>query len=286
MRWWNSAGLKSRTVVTDWPIRESKKLHVAPQEDTLNTLNAFPHFKVEVHLKSTKESLSSSMQHYGNDEELKLLKLNYQLLSYLNMTQNHIPSTSNSLNESFMTHIFLRYVTFCHTSPNLAMIPRLVPPVEHYYTMLEGKFPGQQYLRSAQPFRYGHTLAEHSSWHLTLHKLLQPRADRDEHTRWRGMASSKLGTLVALGSLIVLTVFISSTESGESFQFVYWTVHPYRLLLYFIWDRCVFFVFNVCLCVFVASCCLMYTKYPLSCRRMLGYTIQTINKSCDINAIM
>uniref|UniRef100_A0A3Q3W8C1 Secreted protein n=1 Tax=Mola mola TaxID=94237 RepID=A0A3Q3W8C1_MOLML len=30
-----------------------------------------------------------------------------------------------------------------------------------------------------------------------------------------------------------------------------------------------------------ASCCLMYTKRPI-----LGYTVQTINTSCDISAVM
>ncbi|AWP21059.1 putative C-C motif chemokine 20-like [Scophthalmus maximus] len=34
------------------------------------------------------------------------------------------------------------------------------------------------------------------------------------------------------------------------------------------------------------SCCLRYTRRPLSHRRLLGYTIQTINNSCDINAIV
>ncbi|XP_042255902.1 C-C motif chemokine 20b [Thunnus maccoyii] len=35
-----------------------------------------------------------------------------------------------------------------------------------------------------------------------------------------------------------------------------------------------------------ASCCLRYYRRPLPCKRLLGYTIQTINTSCDINAII
>ncbi|XP_022604460.1 C-C motif chemokine 20-like [Seriola dumerili] len=35
-----------------------------------------------------------------------------------------------------------------------------------------------------------------------------------------------------------------------------------------------------------ASCCLRYTRRQLSCMRLLGYTIQNINTSCDINAII
>ncbi|XP_034999001.1 C-C motif chemokine 20b [Hippoglossus stenolepis] len=35
-----------------------------------------------------------------------------------------------------------------------------------------------------------------------------------------------------------------------------------------------------------ASCCVSYTKRALPCQRLLGYNIQTINNSCDINAII
>ncbi|KAG7231270.1 hypothetical protein INR49_012101 [Caranx melampygus] len=62
------------------------------------------------------------------------------------------------------------------------------------------------------------------------------------------MAISKAYLLVAACSLIILATSISSTES--------------------------------------ASCCLRYTRRSLSCSRLLGYTVQTINTSCDINAIM
>ncbi|XP_071340768.1 C-C motif chemokine 20b [Trachinotus anak] len=62
------------------------------------------------------------------------------------------------------------------------------------------------------------------------------------------MAISKVCLLAALCSLIIFTTFIDSTQS--------------------------------------ASCCLRYTKRPLPCTRLLGYTIQTINTSCDINAII
>ncbi|XP_076577493.1 C-C motif chemokine 20b [Chaetodon auriga] len=62
------------------------------------------------------------------------------------------------------------------------------------------------------------------------------------------MASGKMCVLAALCSLIILSTFISSTQS--------------------------------------ASCCLRYVKRPLPCRRLLGYTIQTIHTSCDLNAII
>ncbi|XP_041816992.1 C-C motif chemokine 20b [Chelmon rostratus] len=62
------------------------------------------------------------------------------------------------------------------------------------------------------------------------------------------MASSKMCLLAALCSLVILSSFISSTQS--------------------------------------ASCCLRYAKRPLSCRRLLGYSIQTINSSCDLSAII
>ncbi|CAJ1081636.1 C-C motif chemokine 20b [Xyrichtys novacula] len=35
-----------------------------------------------------------------------------------------------------------------------------------------------------------------------------------------------------------------------------------------------------------ASCCLWYTRRHLKCNRLLGYTIQTINTSCDMNAVI
>ncbi|XP_029979392.1 C-C motif chemokine 20b [Sphaeramia orbicularis] len=34
------------------------------------------------------------------------------------------------------------------------------------------------------------------------------------------------------------------------------------------------------------SCCLTYAKRPYSCKRLLAYSIQTINTACDINAII
>nr|XP_046226820.1 C-C motif chemokine 20b [Scatophagus argus] len=62
------------------------------------------------------------------------------------------------------------------------------------------------------------------------------------------MARGKVCLLAALCSLLILSTFIGSTQS--------------------------------------ASCCLRYTRRQLPCRRLLGYTIQTINTSCDINAII
>ncbi|XP_068566346.1 C-C motif chemokine 20b [Cebidichthys violaceus] len=62
------------------------------------------------------------------------------------------------------------------------------------------------------------------------------------------MASSKVCLLAVLCSLVILTTFIGSTQS--------------------------------------ASCCMMYTSRQLSCHRLMGYTIQTIINSCDINAII
>lgn len=43
---------------------------------------------------------------------------------------------------------------------------------------------------------------------------------------------------------------------------------------------------NVDHTVFAASCCLRYAKRHLPCKRLTGYTIQTINTSCDLQAIM
>ncbi|XP_075936980.1 C-C motif chemokine 20b [Anarhichas minor] len=62
------------------------------------------------------------------------------------------------------------------------------------------------------------------------------------------MASSKVCLLAVLCSLVILTTFIGSTHS--------------------------------------VSCCMMYTSRQLPCRRLLGYTIQTIVNSCDINAVI
>ncbi|XP_038553978.1 C-C motif chemokine 20-like [Micropterus salmoides] len=62
------------------------------------------------------------------------------------------------------------------------------------------------------------------------------------------MEISKVCAVAALCSLVILTTFIGSTES--------------------------------------ASCCLRYARRPLPCKRLLGYTVQNINTSCDINAIM
>ncbi|KAM9337456.1 C-C motif chemokine 20b [Symphorus nematophorus] len=60
------------------------------------------------------------------------------------------------------------------------------------------------------------------------------------------MASCKLCLLFC--SIVILSNFISSTES--------------------------------------ASCCLMYAQRRLPCIRLIDYTVQTINTSCDINAII
>ncbi|KAM9332046.1 C-C motif chemokine 20b [Pholidichthys leucotaenia] len=62
------------------------------------------------------------------------------------------------------------------------------------------------------------------------------------------MASNNGRLLAALCSLMILAAFIGSTES--------------------------------------VRCCLSYTKRPLPCRRILDYSIQTINTSCDINAVI
>ncbi|XP_047423947.1 C-C motif chemokine 20b [Mugil cephalus] len=62
------------------------------------------------------------------------------------------------------------------------------------------------------------------------------------------MANGKVLLMAVLCSLIILTTFIGNAES--------------------------------------ASCCLNYTKRQLPCRRIKGYTIQTINTSCDIKAII
>ncbi|XP_030625854.1 C-C motif chemokine 20b [Chanos chanos] len=35
-----------------------------------------------------------------------------------------------------------------------------------------------------------------------------------------------------------------------------------------------------------ASCCLSYTKRTVRCQRLKGYTIQNINSTCDIKAII
>ncbi|KAM6971137.1 C-C motif chemokine 20b [Tautogolabrus adspersus] len=62
------------------------------------------------------------------------------------------------------------------------------------------------------------------------------------------MASGRVFLLAALCSLLILTSFIERTES--------------------------------------ARCCLSYTRRHLKCDRMLDYTIQTINTSCDIHAVI
>nr|QZC92281.1 chemokine (C-C motif) ligand 20b [Sebastes schlegelii] len=62
------------------------------------------------------------------------------------------------------------------------------------------------------------------------------------------MASSRICLLAALCSLVILTMFIGSTQS--------------------------------------ASCCMRYTNRRFKCQRLMGYTIQTINTSCDINAVI
>ncbi|KAM3593537.1 uncharacterized protein V6R79_014878 [Siganus canaliculatus] len=60
------------------------------------------------------------------------------------------------------------------------------------------------------------------------------------------MASGKV--LAALCSLIILSSFITSADS--------------------------------------VSCCLRYRRHRFPCKPLLGYTIQTINGSCDINAVI
>ncbi|XP_039983177.1 C-C motif chemokine 20b isoform X2 [Xiphias gladius] len=62
------------------------------------------------------------------------------------------------------------------------------------------------------------------------------------------MASGNVPLLAALCFLVILTTFVGSTQS--------------------------------------ANCCLRYTRRPLPCKWLLGYTIQTINTSCDISAIV
>ncbi|XP_034069961.1 C-C motif chemokine 20-like [Gymnodraco acuticeps] len=62
------------------------------------------------------------------------------------------------------------------------------------------------------------------------------------------MASGKVCFMATLCSLVILSTFIGSTQS--------------------------------------ASCCLSYTSRRLPCQRLLDYTVQTINTSCDINAII
>ncbi|XP_071372759.1 C-C motif chemokine 20b [Centroberyx affinis] len=62
------------------------------------------------------------------------------------------------------------------------------------------------------------------------------------------MASCKLCLLAAVCSLLILTSFISSTQS--------------------------------------ASCCVRYSRRRLSCKRLRGYTRQNINGPCDINAVI
>ncbi|XP_018534813.2 C-C motif chemokine 20b [Lates calcarifer] len=62
------------------------------------------------------------------------------------------------------------------------------------------------------------------------------------------MASSNVRLLAALCSLAILISFIGNTQS--------------------------------------ASCCMRYTRRPLPYKQIMGYTIQTINNSCDINAII
>ncbi|KAM8881210.1 C-C motif chemokine 20b [Synchiropus splendidus] len=62
------------------------------------------------------------------------------------------------------------------------------------------------------------------------------------------MASGKVRLFSAVCCLLILSAFIDSTHS--------------------------------------ASCCLSYIRRPKSCQVMLGYTIQTITQSCDINAVI
>ncbi|XP_019958760.1 C-C motif chemokine 20b [Paralichthys olivaceus] len=50
---------------------------------------------------------------------------------------------------------------------------------------------------------------------------------------------------------------------------------------------CTLVILNTFICITQsASCCVSYSKRPLKCHRLLGYTIQTINTSCDISAVI
>ncbi|XP_034416068.1 C-C motif chemokine 20b [Cyclopterus lumpus] len=62
------------------------------------------------------------------------------------------------------------------------------------------------------------------------------------------MASGRVWLPAVLCSLVILTAFIGSTQS--------------------------------------ASCCMMFTSRRFPCQRLMGYTIQTIISSCDINAVI
>ncbi|KAF7214135.1 C-C motif chemokine 20b [Nothobranchius furzeri] len=62
------------------------------------------------------------------------------------------------------------------------------------------------------------------------------------------MASSKACLVAALCCLVMFTTFISRADA--------------------------------------ASCCMRYTKRHLSCAKVFSYSIQTINSSCDISAII
>ncbi|MED6235679.1 hypothetical protein ATANTOWER_031531 [Ataeniobius toweri] len=62
------------------------------------------------------------------------------------------------------------------------------------------------------------------------------------------MANRKACLFAALCSLLIVASFIGSSES--------------------------------------ASCCMNYTKKKLPCKVVKGYTIQHINRSCDIDAII
>uniref|UniRef100_A0A3Q3JJA2 C-C motif chemokine n=1 Tax=Monopterus albus TaxID=43700 RepID=A0A3Q3JJA2_MONAL len=50
--------------------------------------------------------------------------------------------------------------------------------------------------------------------------------------------------------------------------------------------RILFCLQIICVCVSLASCCLRYARRPLPCKQLLGYSIQTINTFCDINAVI
>nr|XP_020455222.1 C-C motif chemokine 20-like [Monopterus albus] len=82
----------------------------------------------------------------------------------------------------------------------------------------------------------------------TLHHSSYYSLTLTQNTNGGNMASCKMCFLAALCSLVILTAFISGTES--------------------------------------ASCCLRYARRPLPCKQLLGYSIQTINTFCDINAVI
>lgn len=93
------------------------------------------------------------------------------------------------------------------------------------------------------------------------------------------MASSRVRVLAPLCALVLLGTFIGSTHSGKEVL----TAHRWKGR-----TRCSQNGHEevVCVCVCAASCCMMYSSRRWNCQRMMGYSIQTIIRSCDINAVM